>query len=161
VNVPEPTRRMRRSPTGFVVNRRQVVLALYSVLIGGAFAAGVLGVMNSARARATALAMDMVADDAALQGAIDGSFQQTYPWVALLALLFVAGNVAVTVLYTHRIVGPAVAFRRHVRDLIEGRYDAKLKLRPNDDFAQLASDLNELSETMARQQQPPPAPPAA
>ncbi len=159
MNVPEPTRRMRRSPPGLIVNRRQVVLALYSVLLGGLFAVGVVGVMNSARTRATALAMDMVSDDAALQGAIDGAFQQTYPWIGLLALLFVGGNVAVTILYTHRIVGPAVAFRRHVRDLIEGRYDAKLKLRPNDDFAQLASDLNELSDTMARQQQPP-APPA-
>ena len=156
---PQPTRRMRRSPAGLVVNRRQVVLALYSVVLGGAFAAGVVGVMNSAKERATALAMDMVTDDAVLQGAIDGAFRQTYPWVALLALLFVAGNVAVTILYTHRIVGPAVAFRRHVRDLIEGRYDAKLQLRPNDDFAELAQDLTELSETMARQQ--PPAPPAA
>jgi methyl-accepting chemotaxis protein len=141
---------MRRSPTGLVVNRRQVVLAIYSVIIGAAFAIGVVGVMNSAKSRATTLAMDMVSDDVALQTAIDGSFQQTYPYIALLAILFVIGNAAVTILYTHRIVGPAVAFRRHVRDLIEGRTDARLKLRPNDDFGPLASDLNELAERMQR-----------
>lgn len=154
----EPTRRHRRSPAGLIVTRGQLVLAGYSVLLGALLAVGVVGVLNAAKARATALALDMVDNDAALQAAIDEAFQRSYPWVALLALLFVAGNVGVTVLYTHRLVGPVMAFRRHVRDLIEGRYDARLHLRPHDEFGELARDLNELSETLGRRDAPPSAP---
>jgi len=51
--------------------------------------------------------------------------------------------------FTHRLVGPMVAFRRHVRSLREGSYNAKTSLRAGDDFLGFADELNALSDTLA------------
>lgn len=51
-------------------------------------------------------------------------------------------------IYSHRIFGPMVPFRRKIRSLIDGKEDEVIKLRRKDEFKYLASDLNELAERM-------------
>jgi signal transduction histidine kinase len=56
--------------------------------------------------------------------------------------------VVVTVVYTHRLIGPAIPMLRHVRALQEGRYTHRLNLRRHDAFIELAEELNRLAETL-------------
>lgn len=69
-----------------------------------------------------------------------------------LALLLLSGYVllmiAVTVIYTHRLIGPAIPLLRHVKALQEGRYTHRVKLRGRDAFSELARQLNTLAETL-------------
>jgi HAMP domain-containing protein len=62
------------------------------------------------------------------------------------------GNVimmmAVTTLYTHRLVGPTIPITRHIRALKEGRYSHRVSLRQQDEFRELAVELNELAEIL-------------
>ena len=74
----------------------------------------------------------------------------TQLWVYLSFLIYLGATVALSVLYTHRLVGPTIAFRRHIRSLAEGRYNARTYLRKGDAFAEVADELNRLSEIMER-----------
>jgi methyl-accepting chemotaxis protein len=51
----------------------------------------------------------------------------------------------ITVWYTHRIIGPIIAFRRHVQALTNGNTSSRIKLRDHDAFTALADELNELA----------------
>jgi nitrate/nitrite-specific signal transduction histidine kinase len=70
------------------------------------------------------------------------------PWVAALCLLYLAINVFLSIYYTHRLVGPTVAFQRHARSLIEGNYSSRINLRKHDAFEEVAEVLNELAKQL-------------
>jgi len=58
--------------------------------------------------------------------------------------------ILVWLLYSHRVFGPMVAFKRMVLDLKEGNYKSRVALRKNDEFFELAESLNELAETLQK-----------
>jgi HAMP domain-containing protein len=69
-----------------------------------------------------------------------------------LALLLLSGYVllmiVVTVIYTHRLIGPTIPILRHVKALQEGRYAHRVSLRKHDAFSELADELNSLAEKL-------------
>lgn len=62
-------------------------------------------------------------------------------FLAVLALLLWA-------YYSFRIYGPLVAIYRHLRALIEGNYDSRVKLRRHDEFSKLSDQLNQLAQVL-------------
>jgi len=60
--------------------------------------------------------------------------------------------VAVTTIYTHRIIGPTVALKRHIRALKDGLYSHRVHLRKHDELKDMAADLNELAEILEQYQ---------
>ena len=77
-----------------------------------------------------------------------GYFPQLFIWIPLALLLFFLSNIATSVFYTHKLVGPTIAFRRHIEELTNGNYTAKTTLRKLDAFREVADDLNILSERL-------------
>ena len=75
-----------------------------------------------------------------------------------LALLLLSGYVllmlAITVIYTHRLLGPTIPMLRHVKALREGRYAHRISLRRHDALTELANELNGLAETLQNGSQP-------
>lgn len=68
----------------------------------------------------------------------------------VLALVFVLISLATSIYLTHRLVGPTVAFRRHIDALIGGDYKVNTKLRSHDAFVEVADSLNRLSEALQK-----------
>lgn len=68
--------------------------------------------------------------------------------ISMFAALYVFMMSAVIVWYSHRFVGPEVAFRHHAKALTEGKTSARIRLRKGDAFKDLAGDLNKLAETL-------------
>jgi signal transduction histidine kinase len=64
--------------------------------------------------------------------------------------------VCITIWYTHRLVGPTVAFRRHINMLGRGQFYARTNLRKGDAFFEVADELNRLSDILQSQAKPPP-----
>jgi len=62
------------------------------------------------------------------------------------AVLFILVNLVTTVYFTHKMVGPTVAFRRHIKAIMSGNFDAKVVLRKGDAFGEVAQDLNSLAD---------------
>ncbi len=52
--------------------------------------------------------------------------------------------------YTHGLLGPLVAVRRHVQALKEGQYGSRVELRKSDTaYLEVARDLNDLAQSLA------------
>ncbi len=66
---------------------------------------------------------------------------------------YLSATILLSVLYTHKLIGPTIAFRRHIRAISEGRFDVRTKLRDGDAFIEVADELNRLSEIMLRSRQ--------
>ena len=61
--------------------------------------------------------------------------------------LFVLG---VCLAYTHGLLGPLVALRRHVQALKDGEYGSRVELRESDRaYLDVAQDLNDLAQSLA------------
>jgi nitrogen fixation/metabolism regulation signal transduction histidine kinase len=70
-------------------------------------------------------------------------------WIAGLVMLYILVIIVVSIWYTHRLVGPMVAFNRHVDKLICGDYQVKTTVRKHDAFGALAEKLNKLSDSLS------------
>lgn len=71
-------------------------------------------------------------------------------WLLLLLVLFIASNVLVAVIYTHRLIGPTIAFRNHMKKLASGKFQDRIHLRKGDAFQELADELNEFTDLLDR-----------
>ena len=77
----------------------------------------------------------------------------TQIWIYLTFFVYLALTIGMSILYTHKLVGPTIAFRRHIRMIAEGRYNARTYLRKGDAFVEVADELNRLSEVMEKKAQ--------
>lgn len=50
------------------------------------------------------------------------------------------------VIFSHKYFGPIIAFKRHSIALKDGSYSSRIRLRPGDEFGDLANELNQLAE---------------
>lgn len=66
-------------------------------------------------------------------------------WIYLMFGVYLVSTIAVSIWYTHRLVGPTVAFVRHLNRLTDGNYDTRTYLRKGDAFCDVADALNRLS----------------
>ncbi len=73
-------------------------------------------------------------------------------WLAYTVLLYFVANLLVSIVITHRLVGPTVAFRAHVRKLCDGNFQDRIHLRKGDAFVDLADELNRLTALMEKTQ---------
>jgi methyl-accepting chemotaxis protein len=72
-------------------------------------------------------------------------------WVYTVLLVYVLLTILISVWYTHRFVGPGVAFHRHLKALAEGDYSYRTVLRRGDAFPEIAEALNQASEALEDQ----------
>ena len=59
-------------------------------------------------------------------------------------------NLLFSIYFTHKMVGPTVAFRRHLKQLQSGEYDKRCKLRKGDAFIEVQDELNALADELEK-----------
>lgn len=69
------------------------------------------------------------------------------------ALIYFLLTLAVSIFFTHRLVGPTYAFRRHIKELSKGNFSSRICLRKSDAFSEVAEDLNKLASDLETRQQ--------
>jgi len=129
----------------------QIKLGLYSILlaVGFSVAVGAILWLNLAKFAQIVLQLTDVEDE--VYDLLNSYMADTRWWLALAIVAFLVANIMVSIFFTHRLIGPTIAFRRHIRSLAEGRYNARTYLRRGDAFAEVADELNHLSEILERQ----------
>ena len=75
---------------------------------------------------------------------------RTIQYVVGLFLIYTFTIWTVGVFYTHRLVGPTVAFQHFLEKIREGDYSARVHVRKNDAFGDIADDLNKTAEELER-----------
>ena len=129
----------------------QVKLGVYSVILSLVFASLVVAILY----RMTMDSLEILGDFVKDERTIDYIFTQYFGGVAWLLFLifvfYVLSNLAISIVVTHRLVGPVVAFRRHIASLEAGDYSKRVRLRRGDAFGELAEDLNRLTMKLERE----------
>jgi signal transduction histidine kinase len=67
-----------------------------------------------------------------------------------IALAYILLIVALSVGYAHKMIGPTIAFRRHIEAMKNGDYSSRIHLRKGDAFVEMQDDLNELASLLER-----------
>lgn len=66
----------------------------------------------------------------------------------VLLLAYAALVTVITTIYTHRLIGPTLPIRRHIKALRDGLYSHRVTLRKQDGLQDVADDLNALARTL-------------
>jgi len=129
----------------------QVKLGLYSILLAAGFSAAIGGILYVNLAKFAQIVLQLTDVEDEVYDLLNTYMADTKWWLALAIAVFLVCNVLVSIIYTHRLIGPSIAFRRHIRNLAEGRFNARTYLRKGDAFVEVADELNHLSEVLERQ----------
>jgi hypothetical protein len=142
--LPELRRRAIRFPQPVV----QLKLPVYLLILTLAFGALFAWHSNAAYESLYGLVISSMPDSyrVTLQ-------EQTHDFAIVSAMilagyaLFVLGF---CVAYTHGLLGPLVALRRHIQALKGGQYGSRVELRKSDTaYLEMAQDLNDLAQSLA------------
>ncbi|MEZ6185320.1 MAG: hypothetical protein R3F62_09970 [Planctomycetota bacterium] len=147
--------RRRRKVRNYLLEPRiQLRLGLVNVVLSLAFAATLLGVLGYHQRQREARWLEFSGVSSDMRSILTDYQNDVFVILALLSLVFVVLSVACSILFTHRMVGPTYAFRRHLRALRDGDYHAHTTLRPHDAFEEVAVELNELSAALREREGP-------
>ena len=138
-----------RKLKGLIVKPRlQFAMAAY--LVGGGVALVALltaAVLNSIRH--TIIQMEAVyAIDASVMDLLQTSITSSV-WTICSVLMGLSGLIFfIWLRFSHRILGPTVAFERHIDELCRGNYQSRVRLRKKDEMIEMQTALNRLAEEL-------------
>ncbi|MDD9950952.1 MAG: hypothetical protein OXT67_05240 [Zetaproteobacteria bacterium] len=138
----------RRWKNFLLLPRIQIKLAVYMILLAAIFFVGGSWIVYSRLEQAFTLILDLTELEDEVTQMLAVEIQKLGIVLAALVAAYVGTNLCLSVFFTHRMIGPIQAFRRHVNQLTMGNYNAKTALRKHDAFEELAEDLNRLSHAL-------------
>ncbi len=74
--------------------------------------------------------------------------QNIQAWVYVSLGGYILGTIAISIIFTHNLVGPTIAFSRHLDAIKNSDFKYRTKLRKGDAFQEVAARLNEISELL-------------
>jgi len=123
----------------------QIKLGLYSILLSLGFALAVSGILYVNLAKFSDIILQLTGVEDEVKDLLNQYIAPAKIQVFATIVIYVVVNMVVTILYTHKLIGPTIAFRRHIRMIADGKLQYRTVLRKGDAFAELADDLNKLS----------------
>jgi methyl-accepting chemotaxis protein len=62
------------------------------------------------------------------------------------SFVFMCAMAVLGIVFSHRTAGPLYHFKRVFKDIAEGKTDTRIRLRPSDDFKDVADAFNEMAD---------------
>ncbi len=144
-------KRKRRIRNMLLQPALQGKLGLYCMLLSGIFAASIytilvrsFGDISESVAELAGIEADQVREVIGIHWGL------TQFWIYISSAFYIALILLIVIWFTHRMVGPTIAFRRHLVRLQKGDFSVKTHLRKGDAFKEVAEALNKLSDVMQR-----------
>lgn len=129
----------------------QIRLGLYAILLSLLFGCGVLAIIWVNLHKFYDLVLELTDLREEVTKILSSYIEGAIGWIVLAAVVYFLLTVAVSIFFTHRLVGPTYAFRRHIRELTKGNFRSRVNLRRGDAFMEVAQDLNELAVKLEEQ----------
>jgi signal transduction histidine kinase len=130
----------------------QTRFGFYSIALSMVFAGVVFTILYINLSDFSDIVMALTDSESEVRDLFATYMQHTRWWLAYTVLLYFVANLLVSIVITHRLVGPTVAFRAHVRKLCDGKFQDRIHLRKGDAFEDLAAELNRLTAIMEKNQ---------
>lgn len=126
----------------------QIRLGLYCILLALVFVAAILGTAYWQFNDLFTLLLEMSdVKDEVLQ-VFHSQVRGILLNLLFIALAYVVVTIIVSIFYTHRLVGPTIAFRRQIQLLKDKKFDSRVTLRSGDAFIEVSLALNALAEQL-------------
>jgi signal transduction histidine kinase len=126
----------------------QIRLGLYNIFLSLAFCLALVAIFYVNFNKFYDLVLELTDLREEVTDILRSYMQGLVGWVAIGTTIYFLITVAVSIFFTHRLVGPTYAFRRHIRELKNGNYGSRVVLRKGDAFQEVAEDLNDLAVTL-------------
>lgn len=126
----------------------QTRIGLYCILLSFLFAGLIAGIVYVHLGKLFGFIIEMTEAPEEVQTIILSYLSSIQTWVYLTLGAYVLIVLALSIWYTHRLVGPMVAFKRHFEALEQGNFSYRTNLRKNDAFHQTANELNRATEML-------------
>ena len=98
----------------------QVRLGLYSILASLVFGAGVFAIIYVHFNKFYDLVLELTDLRTEVTEILNGYIHGVAVWMLLALFVYFVCTVAISIFFTHRLIGPTYAFRRHIKDLSRG-----------------------------------------
>lgn len=134
----------------------QVRLGAMYILISLGFSGTISGIFYWKLSGVIPLVLELTDVQEEVQDLLTGYLNEIKWLIIGTVAVFMVINILFSIIYTHRLIGPSFAFRRHLQALIRGEYGARTHLRKGDAFQEVAEDLNRLSMSLKQKYPPPP-----
>ena len=126
----------------------QTMLGVYLVLLSLAFSVSIGVVLYFNFSELVDVVLTMTEAQEEVREIFHSYWAGTQIYIYMIFFTYILAAVGLTVWYTHHLVGPTIAFRRHILALKDGDFVARTHLRKGDAFEEVASALNALSESL-------------
>ena len=130
----------------------QIRLGLYSVLLAVFFSSIIFSILYLNLIDVATIIQTLTDSGSGTRALFHEYISQTTWSIVSLILVFVASSIMISVTYTHKLVGPTVAFRHHLQKLRQGNFKDRIALRKGDAFGEIAWELNQLTELLEQHQ---------
>ncbi|MBC7662051.1 MAG: hypothetical protein H7249_20340 [Chitinophagaceae bacterium] len=128
----------------------QVRLGLYSIIMSVVFGLGVFTIIYINFYKFYDLVLELTDLREEVTEILNSYIHGVVLWLVLALVVYFLITVAISIFFTHRLIGPTYAFRRHIRDLSKGNYKSRVVLRKGDAFQEVADDLNDLAVALEK-----------
>lgn len=126
-------------------------LGLYCTFLSAVFAASIYTILVQSFADISESVAELAGiNPEQVREVIGIHWSLTQFWIYISSAFYIALILLLVIWFTHRMVGPTIAFRRHLARLQKGDFSAKTHLRKGDAFKEVADALNKLSDVMQR-----------
>ena len=126
----------------------QVKLGLYSIILAMLFVTLMIWMLHANFYRFYDLVLELTDLREEVTIILDSYINQMIVWTAMIAALYLVVTVLASIFFTHRLIGPSYAFRRHIQELSKGNFRSRVNLRKADAFSEVAEDLNHLASVL-------------
>ncbi len=123
----------------------QIRLGLYAIVLSIIFGLGVFTIIYINFYKFYDLVLELTDLREEVTDILNSYINGVVIWLLLALFVYFLITVAISIFFTHRLIGPTYAFRRHIKELTRGNYKSRVSLRKGDAFTEVADDLNELA----------------
>ncbi|MCB9229417.1 MAG: hypothetical protein H6618_07385 [Deltaproteobacteria bacterium] len=143
-------RKKRKLRNYFLQPLLQIRLGLYSILLTILFSATIMMILYLNLEDFTTILLALTDSESEIRELFSEYISQTIWWVLILVLIFIITSISVSVVYTHKLVGPTIAFRSQIEKLRHGEFQSRITLRKGDGFQEVADEINLLTEILRK-----------
>jgi len=144
------TRHQRKIKNFLLQPLVQIKLGLYATVVTVLFSVIMFGVLYANFYRIYDMILELTDLRTEVTMVLDSYIASLMGWLGALVLLYVSLMIVLSIYYTHRLIGPTYAFRRHIQELMNGNLSSRITLRKGDALHEVADDLNALAEYLAK-----------
>lgn len=140
----------RRHLKNYLLNPRFQLKYVTLAVTGGLLVTVIYGFVFYTFTRENyALLVDLAPMTEEVKVQLYSELRQIMFWLAVSSAVFMVTTAVLALVLSHRSAGPLYQFKRVFEEVRQGKLDSRIRLRPGDDFQDVAAAFNEMMDDVS------------